>query len=995
MFEISDAEQSRINSFIGKKISNSNNELEARLFPNILGQSEYIDYYKFNRILRRLTFPKEKGGFGLRKENVSRLTVMSDKDPEIRESIQGENPIKLYWLSDNINLIEKHYGGSTEQITKKRKDFINLSNYPVRIALSEEKIFENPKFKLLNDIEFPKEYRLQNRISVFTEDNQFRIDFTSVKFEKGRTFKQSNVIHAFPSHEIEIEFIGEEMKNGILEDFLKNVALLLSIYYDTSILIKNDLKKEVVVNYRLLISTNEKLKKSNKRNNKNKLLFKNFITAKPVTLHRENVRKTLGVPNILRNNGVTVKADGMNMLLYVVPGEIIKELNFEYGNMFMVDSNFNVVATGITLDGWDNSLLEGEYIQDGNMFCAYDMLYAKNLDIRNKPLKSFEEDKTSRLSYMKNFLEDVKEKGVKTDFSVRISEKKYLFGNDEEIFLQSKKLWDDRKTLDYHVDGLIYVPATEPYPDKPGTWRRLFKWKPPELNSIDFLIETVKGENKKDKLFPYSEVPEEKLEHDIITQYKKVKLYTTGASDKFNRRTGKLDRKPFPKLFKEIEVPVNSNGQIISRDPLTGLTVEIIDDTIVEFSYEEGKRFPWTPIRVRHEKTTRYRSHNDMFGNFYNVALDIWKSIVNPVTVEMITSGKIPLESENKKVEVNENENSQYAIIKQTNKRLPYQNFHTVFVKKKLLQMVALKEQDPDRGSGYLIDFGVCKGGDLNRWKEIGFKKVVGIDSDIKCVEEAINRYQHSADNSDNVTFLCGDLSKLIFPNQEAACDLTEKITGVVDWKVLMKKELPQKYLFDVVSSQFVIHYFFQNELSLRTYLQNVTDNLKIGGHFVGTTFDGSKVYNMLKRKQQVVGTSDDDSKDNLIWRITKLYENKKFTDGRPNWGMEIDVFVESIGIPHKEYLVSFKYLEKIALEYGLELQNIIPFSDLWKEGNENKEGYNHKIITDIRSMSDDEKKFSFLSSGFIFKKVKNAPDSLFKKILKLQKKFDKSLNKA
>jgi hypothetical protein len=303
--------------------------------------------------------------------------------------------------------------------------------------------------------------------------------------------------------------------------------------------------------------------------------------------------------------------------------------------------------------------------------------------------------------------------------------------------------------------------------------------------------------------------------------------------------------------------------------------------------------------------------------------------------------------------------------------------------------MVALKPFDSEKGSGYLIDFGVCRGGDMNRWKELGYKKVVGIDTDIKCIEEAINRYQHSTDNKYNVVFLCGNLSKLIFPNQEAACDATEKITTIVNWKELMKKSLPQKYMFNVVSSQFVIHYFFSNELSLRTYLQNVTDNLKIGGNFVGTTFDGLKIYDFLKRKQHEIGLKGDNSEANTIWKITKLYGKKKFVDGKPNWGMAIDVFINTIGITHKEYLVSFKYLEIIAKEYGLELQKIIPFSELWNEGKESKNGSN-KIIADIRSMSEVEKKFSFLFSCFIFKKTKNAPDSIYKKLITLKKKMDK-----
>ena len=499
MFTILDAEKSRIQSFIGKQLSNSKNELEARLFPMISGQTESIDYYQFNRILQIYTFSKINGGFGLKKEFITQLNVTSERNPDIRETIKGEDNIKLYWLTDDITAVKKKSPGDVYQMIKNKKDFVNLVNYPVRVSISEEQIIGNENLKLLNDMEFPKEYRFQNRVSVYTEDNMFRIDFTTIKFSSGKTFKQSNVITSFPLHEIEIEFIGTDAasvsKDNIFTNFIKNIGLLLSIYYNTPILLTNTLKREVLDNYKLLISNDEKLKKSNRQSNTNKVLYnyKDFITAKPVTLHRDNLRSIKGIPNILRNYAVTYKADGHNMLLYVISIENIRDINIGDGNLFLIDSNFNVLATGILLDGWENSIIEGEYISSNHTFYAYDMLYAKKLDIRNKPLQSFNEQ-TSRLTYLNEFLKDI---GT-SNSPIKVVEKKYSFGNDKEIFSMSKIMWDERTSQSYNVDGLIYIPVIDPYPNKPGTWTRLFKWKPPHLNSIDFLIETVKGENKRE-----------------------------------------------------------------------------------------------------------------------------------------------------------------------------------------------------------------------------------------------------------------------------------------------------------------------------------------------------------------------------------------------------------------------------------------------------------------------------------------------------------------
>ena len=961
MFTLLEGEEKKIQNFISAKLLNNENEVEARFFPLNYNNTECIEYYNYNNILRKYIFSKDKNGFGLKYDKRTQLNITSEQDINVRESIRGDEVIKLFWLTNDVEKIKEEHPDNIFKMTKTKKDHLHIKNYPVKIALADEKVDKSKTFKLLSDTKFPKEYRLQNRISVYTDDGLFRIDFTSVKFSKGKTFRSSNVINAFPCYEIEIEIldVNKENKDVVFKNFLKHIYTLFTIYYNTPLILTKTEKTDIVDKYKMLISKDEAFKKSNRSNNKN---YNNFITAKPVTLHLENIKKNSGVENILTNYGVTYKADGKCMLLFVSPE--VKD-----SNVFLIDSNFNVLSVGFYLEEWDNTLIEGEYIEEKHLFCCYDILFSKNLDVRNKQLETFNKEQTSRLHYLKEFVSSVS--NIKK--TINIIEKKYLFGNEEKIFENAKELLDQKNLQPFHIDGLIFAPATLPYPTKIGSWSALFKWKPPNLNSIDFLIKTVKNKNGRDELFSYIGETKDQLPN-TVRQYKKIELYCSSSRENLNRRTGNLNRKLVPKLFKEIKLLTNTKGQIFSRDPLSNIVNEVKDNTIVEFSYNvDNKDFPWTPIRVRHDKTIKYRQYENNFGNHINVVEDVWKSIINPVTEEIITTGIIPV-----------NDVKYTSNVKTA--RLPYQNFHTVYIKNELLKMVSLSPVDEDRGAGYLIDFGVCRGGDLNRWDNIGFTKVVGIDIDPECIEEATKRYTKS-NNKVDVTFLCGDLSKLIFPKQDAACPPTIKLSGRIDWKKLMRETLVQKYIFDVVSSQFVIHYFFRDELSIRSYLQNVSDNLKIGGYFVGSTFDGSKVYNFLKKKKEVNGNN---SNKEVIWNIKKLYDRKVFNVARPNYGMEIEVFIKSIGIPHKEYLVNFKFLEKIAKEYGLELEKIIPFSDLWKEGKDSKE-YNSKITTDIQTMSNDEKKFSFLFSGFVFKKIKHAPDSTYKKILKLIKKSEKN----
>ena len=77
--------------------------------------------------------------------------------------------------------------------------------------------------------------------------------------------------------------------------------------------------------------------------------------------------------------------------------------------------------------------------------------------------------------------------------------------------------------------------------------------------------------------------------------------------------------------------------------------------------------------------------------------------------------------------------------------------------------MVSLKPPDDNRGSGYLIDFGVCRGGDLNRWKEIGYKKVIGIEY----VEDAVKDAKENMklNGIENVEFHSGDMAAMLTPD--------------------------------------------------------------------------------------------------------------------------------------------------------------------------------------------------------------------------------------
>ena len=121
---------------------------------------------------------------------------------------------------------------------------------------------------------------------------------------------------------------------------------------------------------------------------------------------------------------------------------------------------------------------------------------------------------------------------------------------------------------------------------------------------------------------------------------------------------------------------------------------------------------------------------------------------------------------------------------------------------------------------------------------------------------------------------------------------------------------------FDVVSNMFSTHYFFENIEVLNSYLKNISENCKINGYFIGTCYDGSKVFNLLNDKKY--GESEYIIEDNKkAWEIKKMYEEDKFQSNMEGVGLKVDVYQESINKSFPEYLVNFDYLKELLEMYG------------------------------------------------------------------------------
>jgi hypothetical protein len=987
-------------SFVDSAKEHDQYEFEVRFWNK--GQN-IIDEENYTKVFQKLTYSKDNNGFGYSYEMKNILDVILDKrtleeeDLEsIRMSINDENNIKKYWLSNNTEELNPIF------IEKEKLDKIDDKNYNIRFSLNNElpqnTILEKNKNILLNKNEnkklIDKVYRLKNRYSIKTDDNLFLIEMSKVKMGFGKSFKDSNTLKAKVSYEIEIEFIGKKTKlssDEVVQKLLSHSFNVMKLLQNSNIILSNDTIIDIKNYYRDLIK-NENY---------------DFIAASPVTIHRENLFKSDITKNIYNRYAITLKADGERYFLIVFKSSN-SNLN---GKIYIFNNNFKFIDTGYKDTEWSGSLIEGEYISENNEILLYDILFSKGEDVRKKYLIDISKEGKlpTRLDILDKFIKSntrsIADK-FREQLCIKLKNKKYIQtvrADGTDIFLKVKELWDSKQFNTFNVDGIIFVPKYEYYPLWGGSWYSLFKWKPPSLNTIDFLIKIKKDENGKDIRFPYIEVIKrlDGKNETILKQYKIAQLYVTGQKTTYiNKKNTKIK---IPTLFNPYgldiqnsekfnlaKILIDDDGKIYARDPLTNDLVEIYDDIIVEFAYDVNKEdgFNWIPYRFRKDKTTLYKNGEKLFGNSEKTANDIFKAILTPVTEEMITTGEIPVINEKNSLIQNPyyvrdgNENGK-------RKRFPYQNFHNLYIKFQLLYLSS-PSYIKEIGSGYhgkILDLCCGRGVDYQKIKNARYAEIVGMDIDNQNIKDAQEFFRSMANPPPKAHYVRGDSGKLIWPEQNCADTEAEKI--------YTKKFIPTKYMFDTISLQFCFHYFFKDEITFRTILQNLNDNLKIGGFVIGTTFDGERIYNSLKNTDTIIGK---EFSGDLMWKIDKKYGNTKFsfTDKKGNFGKQIDVLVKTIGIVHPEYLVNFKYMIKIMEDYGFSLIFIKPFEEFFNELIEGKNIMNlpqkelERYIDIVKNMSDAEKQFSFFSSAFMFKKEKNSSDSLFKKLVDLIEKKDK-----
>jgi hypothetical protein len=953
---------------------------------------------------------------------------------------------------------------------------VNFDDFNFRVSYSnEEEVKHGVKnFIIENWKKSKKVFRYLNRVTFIHKDYPFNVDISISKYaNKGidkygynnmipvYSVDESNVFNNQETYEIEIEIDNRKIgpatpfnsPDSILTALRKVIKFVLGGLQGTNFPVSYSEQKTVLDEYMKMIWNED-------YDFKKRIDNRNFIGPNSVTLQLKNVspfNDNSNIINIRKDFVVTEKADGTRHLMYIN----------NTGKIYLINTNMNVIFTGAKTVNKDcfNCLLDGELIfhdKNGNfinLYAAFDIYYYNKKDVRSlsfmikdikidnlynaryeilklvttslKPISVINIDiNTNKEETVKNILNKNKNENKNTDILSPIkviSKEFYPYSNKQNIFSGCNEILTkvNENRFEYETDGLIFTHAYfgvgsdkigETGPKTKITWEYSFKWKPPQFNTIDFLVTTLKGTNGDEIIKP---IFEDGLNTELVNQLSEYKIIELrcGFDERVNGYINPCQDIIDDKLpeYKDKQEDNRSNNYIPLRfyptDPydnnagLSNIMLKydesgvkqmfseenevFIDNTIVEFSYNFDRKngWRWVPLRVRHDKTTEYRLGFKQYGNSYKVANDNWNSIHYPVTENMIRTGlNIP--------DVLISEDTYYNTPSGKFLTESMKNFHNLYVKKMLIKSVS-------KAGDTLIDYACGKAGDLPKWIAAKLSFVLGVDISQDNLENRLNgacaRFLNNKKNNKNIPyalFVNGNSAYNIKNGSamlnDKAIQITKAVFGIGSKDVeKLGKGVARQYGvcedgFNVSSCQFAIHYFLENPDTLQGFLRNVAECTKLNGYFIGTAYDGKLVYNLLNKTKtgESIQIMENGKK---IWEITKSYGSDKFEDDSSCIGYKIDVFQESINQTISEYLVNFDYLTRVFETYGFKIidreeakEMGLPegsglFSELFVnmveeiKANKNKA----KDYGNAANMSSFEKKISFLNRYFVYKKIR------------------------
>jgi mRNA (guanine-N7-)-methyltransferase len=222
-------------------------------------------------------------------------------------------------------------------------------------------------------------------------------------------------------------------------------------------------------------------------------------------------------------------------------------------------------------------------------------------------------------------------------------------------------------------------------------------------------------------------------------------------------------------------------------------------------------------------------------------------------------------------------------------------------------------------GNPSALDLGCGKGGDLNKWRKVNVGHVTFADISDLSLEEAKRRYSEKRHN---------------FTAKFIHLDATRDL--LTDHYDAERNDIVQH---DLVSSQFVLHYSFESFPQADRFLKNVSDSLKPGGFFIGSTTNGAELVKRLRKAESCTFGNDC-----YTVKFGEKYKNGEEAVKPELFGVKFDFQLSDV-VECPEFLVNFDCLVKMARRHNLTLVLKSSFDEFFHTHSKNNE-YRDLITT-------------------------------------------------
>lgn len=909
---------------------------------------------------------------------------------------------KINKKEKDIEIIEK---------IKDQKKRVNIDDYDLRLRLSEEKSLNSTKLNSLLNVDTMNKniiFRFKQRMSLILVENKdykISIDITEVK-----THNNINLILIQNSiYEVEIDFTiknttSTKTKKTLINKLLIDEIIKLKKVIDNSYyILDNKLKENIIDNYLKLLNT------------------KKFYGMNVISVESEHF-----VDNLIIGYSITDKADGERYQLFIYEN-----------NIYLLSANFDLKDTNIKLKdkSFNNTILDGELITLKNnklLFTCFDILYYKNKDVRE--IQSLKErlkllDDTLKIispelkitnyngdynikklldfnnNNLESYLDNLKKNINNNKSKYIISKKYYILTNglsDNEIYKYSSLLWNNylnnKSKWMYELDGLIYTPLFQKYTNVQAQQKnKIYKWKPANLNTIDFYITFKKNEQTRQILNIYDNTNKE------LETNKNYRICYLHVGDIINDIEKPVyfrenENMHFCKLYLNNGVIKDIEGNIIQ------------ENTVVEFYYDGNIKDinnRWIPLRTRYDKTKYVKKYKRKYGNFKSIANKVWKSIQENNTINIIndlandTSYNKSILKIKQKLDISnisrETSRDEAYYTKISNIGKTFRQFHNFIKSIIIYQYCNIKIVDGKEEKMSILDYGVGRGGDIQKFYYSKIKYLVGVDIDnygiISATDGAISRY-----NGFKKKFPNFPIMEFGVANGSLELNLEDQLNSVSmsdDNKNLLikyfgkSKKSISNHKFDIINCQFMLHFMLKSKETFNNYANNIKNYLNKDGYLLITTLNHKKLHEQFKKNNGIIESYTIDKNGNklLFFRYKANYDLNITNVDVP--GLSYNAYMAWVNndedSTYEEYLVSDKYLIKSLKENAnmvlVESNNFSNIFNNYKHFMNNSIHFESvdatkKFFMKVKNIYNDndnmnaEKIFSFFNKYYIFKKL-------------------------